>query len=160
MKLSREQGHISTSTNKEATLPMEHVINPRNFDSEPISSSSNGGQPVTLTESTLTTVDNYFDTSAEIDASPQENEDENSSSDGSDALCANFLALVGGTRGNHLGTVLSDAGDVNGDGYADFLIGDPKANRRAGKTYLIFGQETNALIADLYGPLRAQFDNQ
>jgi hypothetical protein len=34
---------------------------------------------------------------------------------------------------------LSDAGDVNGDGKSDFLIGDPYANNYNGVVYLIYG---------------------
>ena len=34
----------------------------------------------------------------------------------------------------------SDAGDINGDGFADIIIGDPAANGQAGAAYVIFGK--------------------
>lgn len=58
------------------------------------------------------------------------------------------LSAVGGDRGRGVG--MSPAGDVDGDGYADFLLGaqlaDPRVNpqsgegiRNAGEAYLIYG---------------------
>ncbi len=37
------------------------------------------------------------------------------------------------------GTLVSGAGDVNGDGIADIIIGSPNAIKSAGQTYIIFG---------------------
>jgi hypothetical protein len=34
---------------------------------------------------------------------------------------------------------VAGAGDVNGDGYADFIIGDPSSNGGSGAAYLYFG---------------------
>jgi hypothetical protein len=52
-----------------------------------------------------------------------------------------------------LGTSVSAAGDVNGDGRADFIIGAPKANGPAGldvgAAYVIFGQATGGFAGGL-----------
>ncbi len=40
------------------------------------------------------------------------------------------------------GYIVSAAGDVNGDGYADFLIGSPHHESFGGRIYLIFGKAT------------------
>ncbi|MCP4596860.1 DUF4214 domain-containing protein [Neptuniibacter sp.] len=60
--------------------------------------------------------------------------------DGTDGLVFN---------GNHLdlaGISIGPAGDINGDGYDDFLIGaigaSPNGNESAGATYVIFGKES------------------
>ena len=36
--------------------------------------------------------------------------------------------------------VVGGGGDLNGDGYDDFLIGDPQANAAAGRVYVVFGR--------------------
>ncbi len=40
------------------------------------------------------------------------------------------------------GTAVSGAGDVNGDGYADFLVGAPDHDTGRGKSYLFFGKNS------------------
>ncbi|MEM7170393.1 MAG: integrin alpha, partial [Pseudomonadota bacterium] len=53
------------------------------------------------------------------------------------------LKISGVNPGDGLGTTLSDAGDINGDGFADLLIGaafaDPLGRPQAGAGYVIFG---------------------
>ncbi len=57
------------------------------------------------------------------------------------------LALNGIDSEDHMGFSVSDAGDINGDGYADFAIGAPFADKQvqggllsgSGEGYLIFG---------------------
>ncbi len=44
--------------------------------------------------------------------------------------------VIGSTPGGQLGQTIAPAGDVNGDGLSDFLVGDPASNQ----VYLIFGQ--------------------
>ena len=47
-----------------------------------------------------------------------------------------------------LGAAVSNAGDVNGDGYADILVGEPYEKvgleNKAGKAYLIFGKNIDS----------------
>ncbi|MDY6786371.1 MAG: FG-GAP-like repeat-containing protein, partial [Cyanobacteriota bacterium] len=46
------------------------------------------------------------------------------------------------------GLSVSDAGDVNGDGLNDFLIGAPGANGGDGKVYVVLGEDTNKPIPE------------
>jgi len=54
-------------------------------------------------------------------------------------LSASFLGEI---MDDNAGSMVSGAGDVNGDGFDDVLIGTPKKGGSAGKTYLIFGKKT------------------
>ena len=56
--------------------------------------------------------------------------------DGSDGF-----VLEGIDANDRSGYSVSTAGDVNGDGYADMLIGAYGADSYAGETYLIFGRD-------------------
>ena len=59
--------------------------------------------------------------------------------DGNDGFVINGIAAF-----DNSGHFVSDAGDVNGDGYADILIGadgaDPNSNNAAGASYIIYGK--------------------
>jgi hypothetical protein len=56
----------------------------------------------------------------------------------------NGITLVGAVAGDSSGFSVSSAGDVNGDGFADLLIGadgaSPVGRTSAGETYLVFGR--------------------
>lgn len=56
---------------------------------------------------------------------------------------SNGMIIEGLFAGDFLGNGVSDAGDFNGDGYADLVLGAPRALRegldRAGEAYLVFG---------------------
>ncbi len=51
-------------------------------------------------------------------------------------------SFLGENPGDGAGLDVSPAGDVNGDGFADFLISAPHYNGAAGKVYLILGKST------------------
>ena len=56
---------------------------------------------------------------------------------------SNGFILTGINRGDESGFSVSSAGDVNGDGYDDLIIGaryaDPNGNFQAGETYIVYG---------------------
>jgi Ca2+-binding RTX toxin-like protein len=56
----------------------------------------------------------------------------------------NGFQLNGATAGDNVGTSVAGAGDVNGDGYADIVIGaealDPTGQTNAGGAYVVFGK--------------------
>ena len=51
--------------------------------------------------------------------------------------------ITGASNGDRSGTSVSSAGDVNGDGYDDVIIGAPLANGRIGISYVVYGQSEN-----------------
>ena len=54
----------------------------------------------------------------------------------------NGFALNGEAAGDQSGISLSGAGDLNNDGFADFLVGAFSKNSFAGKVYTVFGAAT------------------
>ena len=58
----------------------------------------------------------------------------------------NGFILTGTDAGDQSGWSVSSAGDVNGDGYDDLIIGarwaDPNGDSRAGETYIVYGGAT------------------
>ena len=80
--------------------------------------------------------------------SPNFGNSSNGGSSSSGTTTAPAIAIPTGTYGYTLngiaaydesGTSVSSAGDVNGDGYDDLLIGAPYADSDKGETYLVFG---------------------
>ena len=53
---------------------------------------------------------------------------------------SNGFKLTGTGAWDLAGTSVSGAGDVNGDGYADLLVGAPGVNGNTGAAYLVFGK--------------------
>lgn len=47
--------------------------------------------------------------------------------------------LMAPVANDHFGTQVASAGDFNGDGFADILVGAPEGNNRTGAAYLYFG---------------------
>jgi len=54
--------------------------------------------------------------------------------------------VINGEQPGHLGSVISGAGDVNGDGLADLVVGVPTAYHGAGRSYVVFGRPGTAPI--------------
>ena len=65
------------------------------------------------------------------------------------ALSTVSIALHGSLGYESAGVAVARAGDVNGDGYGDFLVGANGAHNGAGKTYLIFGKASGWMSQDL-----------
>ena len=69
------------------------------------------------------------------------------------SLGAKGLTILGLAAEDVAGAAVSDAGDVNGDGYADILIGAPNrfgtASSDGGSAYLIYGSKTGFGTIDL-----------
>lgn len=53
----------------------------------------------------------------------------------------NGFSIEGITAGNLTGFSVSSAGDFNGDGFDDLLVGAPGTNNGAGQSYIVFGKE-------------------
>ena len=53
----------------------------------------------------------------------------------------NGFQIVGEAAGDHAGLSVSNLGDVNGDGIADFIVAAPYANAYTGSAYVIFGAD-------------------
>ncbi len=65
------------------------------------------------------------------------------------------LARVDGeASGDEAGAAVAFAGDTDGDGYGDVLVGAPGADRGAGRVYLVAGPATPATLADAVAELR------
>ena len=54
--------------------------------------------------------------------------------------------VLNGVAGQTAGSSVSSAGDVNGDGLADVIVGDPYFAGNIGKSYVVFGQTGKAPI--------------
>ena len=53
---------------------------------------------------------------------------------------SNGFALTGQTAMDYAGGSVASAGDVNGDGFDDLIVGAPGADSLAGQSYVVFGQ--------------------
>jgi hypothetical protein len=60
------------------------------------------------------------------------------------------FVINGESMGDHSGWSVSSAGDVNGDGLDDLIVGayqaDPINKSNAGKSYVVFGKQDNTAI--------------
>jgi hypothetical protein len=63
---------------------------------------------------------------------------------------ADGFRLDGIDAGDQSGVSVSDAGDVNGDGFADLIVGahlaSPNGDFRAGESYVVFGKASGFLL--------------
>ncbi len=61
----------------------------------------------------------------------------------------NGFAIFGASFGDQAGSSVSSAGDVNGDGFDDVIVGAAMANGTAGESYVIFGKAAGITNIDL-----------
>jgi len=59
----------------------------------------------------------------------------------SDLDGSNGFVINGVSAGDESGTAVSAAGDINGDGISDLIIGAPYATNSAGTSYVVFGSD-------------------
>jgi Ca2+-binding RTX toxin-like protein len=53
---------------------------------------------------------------------------------------SNGFRLAGAAAGDQTGTTIASAGDINGDGFADVIVGSTLAGVGAGASYVVFGK--------------------
>lgn len=59
---------------------------------------------------------------------------------------SSFLTIVGAGARDRAGTSVADAGDVNGDGIPDVLVGAPGAHAGKGAAYVVFGSSRHRSV--------------
>ncbi len=59
------------------------------------------------------------------------------------------VTMTGETAGNIFGVSVSSAGDVNGDGYSDVIVGAYGYSSSTGRAYIFFGGSSMDNIADV-----------
>ncbi len=65
-------------------------------------------------------------------------------------LSTDANATFVGTAGSYTGNCVAPAGDVNGDGYSDFIIGSARYNSNRGRVYVFYGNDSANLIKGTY----------
>jgi hypothetical protein len=71
-------------------------------------------------------------------------------------------SFTGAVAGDNFGRSVSSAGDVNGDGYKDIIVGAPNndaAGSNAGRAYIYFGGQTTDITPDIIFNGEAASDN-
>ena len=63
----------------------------------------------------------------------------------------NGFRMIGIDRDDYAGASVSSAGDVNGDGFDDLIVGAPWANRDTGESYVVFGSVDGFVQARVEG---------
>ncbi|WP_052700425.1 FG-GAP-like repeat-containing protein [Methylocucumis oryzae] len=56
------------------------------------------------------------------------------------------FAITGATTGNQSGFSVADAGDINGDGLADLIVGARGVNSSTGASYVVFGKSDTTAV--------------
>ena len=69
------------------------------------------------------------------------------------------FVIAGQSNGDQSGSSVSAAGDVDGDGLADLIVGAPDAGLEAGKSYVIFGSAVKQLYDTAVDELGGSVDD-
>ncbi len=69
------------------------------------------------------------------------------------------LSMTGSGKNHNLGRSVSSAGDVNGDGYSDVIVGAPGATTNKGMAFIFFGGASmnNTSDVDIFGELESNY---
>lgn len=59
---------------------------------------------------------------------------------------SNSIRFDGAVVGDRVGTAVSGAGDFNGDGFADLIIGAPDALNSGGSAYIVYGRDFTGTV--------------
>ncbi|WP_133176139.1 S-layer family protein, partial [Limnohabitans sp. Rim28] len=65
------------------------------------------------------------------------------------------FAIHGAAENDELGISVSAAGDINGDGFSDLLVGAYGVNNYSGRAYVIFGGQQDRSVVDFLGTASA-----
>ncbi len=68
------------------------------------------------------------------------------------------VTMTGEAAANHFGVSVSSAGDVNGDGYSDVIVGAYKFGTNKGRAYIYFGGTSMDNVPDVIMNGEANFD--
>ncbi len=72
---------------------------------------------------------------------------DNTAIDLSDLASGTGGIAIDGAAGDRLGDAVSNAGDVNGDGYGDLIVSAPGAGGLPGKHYVVFGSSNPSAVS-------------
>ncbi len=61
----------------------------------------------------------------------------------------NGFRINGASAGDNIGSIIASAGDIDGDGKSDVIIGAPKAEANAGSVILLFGASSSESVLEL-----------
>jgi len=99
-------------------------------------------QTISYGQSSATQLDYYK-------SNPNDLKDANGNSILNNPIESDSLLMTGEATGDNMGNSVSSAGDVNGDGYSDVIVGAPGYSSSKGRAYIFYGGELMDNISDV-----------